>query len=238
MKFSSKFTPLLMSAMSLAMVPTAFSATIIPITSFNPTTFFTGVTAGFDFNGAGGPNQSGFTSIVPGGTGTTSYNAVNNGITLDLTILNFNATAHRNRNNAAAGNLVMDFAQWYHTTNANAEAAFSFTDLDPNTDYEISFFVFNIGSGQMTHRFYEGTSSADPLITTYTTAGNQNNYSTWSPGITFRINSGATGQIDVTMQEAGSRLNIDGISLVKVPEPSSIALLGLGGLALFRRSRR
>jgi opacity protein-like surface antigen len=159
-------------AIAAALTPAAFSATVIPITSFDPTTFFTGVTAGFDFNGQSGPNQSGFTAISPGAGAT--YNAVNNGITLDLTISNFNTTAHRNRNNAAAGDLVMDFAQWYHSTNANAEAAFSFTGLNPNTDHDISFFVFNLGAGQMTHKFYEGTSSADPLITTYTTSGNQN----------------------------------------------------------------
>jgi hypothetical protein len=225
----------LISVVLTAFAANAYSATITPIDSFDPTTFFTGVTAGFDFNGAGGPNQAGFTAISP--SGATTYNAVSNGITLDLTITGTNASAHRNRNNAAAGNLVTDFGQWYDNTgNQAGEAAFSFTGLTPNTDYEISFFVMNLGAGQMTHDFHEGTSSADPLITTFTTSGNQNDYSTWSPGITFGINSGPSGQIDVTMKEAGSRLNIDGVSLV--PEPSSIALLGLGGLALFRRSRR
>jgi hypothetical protein len=174
MRTIARRTLSLIGASTLIFGPIGYTAEIIPITSFDPTTFFEGVTAGFDFDGAGGPSQSGFTSIAPGGTGTTTYNAVNNGITLDLTLSNFNAAAHRNRNNAAAGNLVTDFAQWYHTTNANAEAAFSFTGLNPNTDYEISFFVYNLGSGQMTHKFYEGTSSADPLITTYTTSGNQN----------------------------------------------------------------
>ncbi|QTN30912.1 PEP-CTERM sorting domain-containing protein [Akkermansiaceae bacterium] len=212
------------------------ATTITPLTSFDPTTFFANVTAGFDFNGAGGPNQSGFTSIAPGSGGT--YSATNNGITMDLAVTGFNASAHRNRNNAAAGNLVMDFGQWYHTTNANAEAAFTFTGLKANTVYEITMFVYNAGSGQMKHNFYEGTSSAGTFLTQYTTAGNQNNYSTWSPGITFGIDSGASSTISVTMQEAGSRLNIDGISIVEVPEPSLTALLGLGGVCLLRRRRR
>ncbi|MCU0779538.1 MAG: sialate O-acetylesterase [Akkermansiaceae bacterium] len=221
MKTPPSRTVSIVAALSLALAPAGYTAEIIPITSFDPTTFFEGVTAGFDFDGVSGPTQSGFTSIAPAGTGTTTYHAVNNGITLDLTISNFNATAHRNRNKPLAGNLVTDFAQWYHTTNANAEAAFSFTGLNPNTDHDISFFVFNLGAGQMTHKFYEGTSSADPLITTFTTSGNENNYSTWSPGITFRINSGASGRIAVTMQEAGSRLNMDGIAITRLATPAA-----------------
>lgn len=215
MKLSHQFALALAGVSALVFTAVGNAATIIPIDSFDPTTFFVGATAGFDFDGAGGPTQAGFTSIAPGGVGTTTYNAVNNGITLDLTLSNVTATAHRNRNNAAAGNLVMDFGQWYNTAGGAAEGAFSFTGLVPNTDYEISFFVYNLGAGQMTHDFYEGTSSADPLITTFTTSGNQNTYSTWKPGITFGINSGASGQIDVTMKEVGSRLNMDGISVVQ-----------------------
>ena len=213
------------------------ATTITPLTSFDPTTFFTNVTAGFDFNGASGPNQSGFASIAPGGA--TTYNATNNGIIMDLVVTGANANAHRNRNNAAAGNLVMDFAQWYHSTLANAEAAFSFTNLKANTVYEITLFVMNLGAGNMRHNFYEGTSSSGTFLTQYTTSGTQANYSTWSPGITFGVDSGSSGRIDLTMQEAGSRLNIDGISIVEiVPEPSSTALLGLGSLLLAVIRRR
>jgi hypothetical protein len=81
-----------------------------------------------------------------------------------------------------------------------------------------------VGAGQTNHRFYEGTSTSGPLLADYTTAGNQNNYSNWSPGITFRINSGASSTIAVTIYAPEyavntnweSRLTINGISVVEV----------------------
>ena len=163
---------------------------------------------------------------------------------------------NRNRNNVNAGRLINDFEQWYGRNQAGGvEAAVKLTGLVANTDYQISFCTYNVGAGQSTNNFYEGTSSADPLITSYTTSGNQNNYSTWSPGITFEINSGSGSEIDVTIQapqfNAGpvgdptqfidSRLTLAGISVVQgatIPEPSSIALAGLGALALLRRRRK
>lgn len=236
---------LTITACTAAMFASSANAavTFSPTNPYNPNTFFSSgfyagnESAGFDFNGAGGPNQPGFTGISPAGTGTTNYNAVSNGITMDMNITGATNTAHRNRGNAGLGNLVRDFGQWFNNTTADAEIAFSFTGLELNTHYNISFFVYNAGSGQMRHNFYEGTSSADPFITQFTTASAPGNPA-WTPGVTFSFNSGATGQLDITMQEAGSRLNMDGISIVATPEPTSIALLGLGGLALIlRRSK-
>ncbi len=233
----------------LALSPFAHSAIIIPITSFDPNTFFAGgVTAGLDFNDGTSsnypdPNQPGFLD-VPASNNKT-YNLTTGGMTIDITVLNANqGNQNRNRNNVNAGRLINDFEQWYGNSGTAVEAAFALTGLLANTDYEVSFFTYNVGSGQTTHLFYEGTSSAAPLITTFTTAGNQNVYSTWSPGITFGINSGASARIDVTIQATvsttnnDSRLTMAGVSVVQVPEPAMLALVSFGGLALLRRSRR
>lgn len=54
-----------------------------------------------------------------------------------------------------------------------------------------------------------------------------------SGGVTLQFNA-ATGAVAGSF----STLEIDNVSVDVVPEPSSLALLGLGGLAAFRRRRR
>ena len=256
-----KHTSFLAGASALLCSQAAFSATVIQIPSFDPTTFLSGgITAGIDFDDGTSsnypdPTQSGFLSIPASNNKT--YNVTTGGITFDIVVTNADqGNQNRNRNNVNAGRLINDFEQWYGRNQAGGvEASVNLSGLVANTNYQISFFTFNVGSGQTTHSFYEGTSSAAPLITSYTTSGNQNTYSTWSPGITFEINSGSGSEIDVTIQapqfNAGpvtdptqfidSRLTLAGISVVQVatiPEPSSFAFVGLGALALLRRRRK
>ena len=54
-----------------------------------------------------------------------------------------------------------------------------------------------------------------------------------SGGVTLQFNA-ATGAVSGSF----STLEIDNVSVDVVPEPGSLALLGLGGLAVFRRRRR
>ncbi len=220
----------LLGICSLGVVTSAHSAEIIPITSFDPNTFFDGgVTAGLDFNDGTSsnypdPNQPGFLDVPA--SNNKVYNLVTGGITFDITVSHANlGNQNRNRNNVNAGRLVNDFEQWFGNTGTAVEAAFALTGLLANTDYEVSFFTYNVGAGQTTHLFYEGTSSAAPLITTFTTSGNQNNYSTWSPGITFKINSGASARIDVTIQVRSnatnneSRISFPGMTVKSLAPP-------------------
>ena len=236
------FSLKLAGAAFLACVSSAHSATVIPITSFNPNTFFAGgITAGIDFDdGTSGnypnPTQPGFLSIPA--SNAKSYNLTTGGVTFDIQVANANfGNQNRNRNNTNAGALMTDFEQWYggQPTEGNAvEATFTLTGLVANSDYEISFFTANVGAGQTTHSFYEGSSSAAPLITTFPTSGSQNSYASWSPGITFGINSGASAEIVVTVQANqsfneganrwDSRLTMDAVAVKAVAEPSPSGL--------------
>ncbi len=217
------------------------AAQIIPITSFNPATFFSGgIMAGIDFD-VDSSGTSGFQAVTQAGflsvpaTAAQSYNVTHNGITFDLQTTNANQiNVPRWRANALAGNLTNDFQQFYGktaTTGNGVTATVTLSGLAANTEYEVSFFTYNIGAGQTTHNFHQGTSTSDPLITTFTTAGNQNNYSTWVPGITFSLNSGATGTITITMHapdypngaEFDSRLTLNGISVVDPSQPLNSA---------------
>jgi hypothetical protein len=238
MMISLKHTLSLIGALSLVFTPTSHAVEIIPITSFDPNTFFAdGITAGIDFDvdSSGDPGfqavtQSGFLSVPA--TSAKDYNVTHNGITFDIKTINANqGNQFRWRNNANAGDLINDFQQWYgrHATSGNAvEAAITLTGLIPNSDYRLSFFTYNVGAGQTTHKFYDGASSAAPLITTFPTSGNQNNYATWVPGITFQINSGSNSEIAVTIQAVEypsgenieSRLGLCGIAVTSLATPA------------------
>lgn len=224
-----------LSAVALISAPIVHSAEIIPITSFDPNTFFDGgITAGIDFDDGTSsnfpdPTQSGFLSIPA--SNDKSYNVTTDGITFDLQISNANlGNQNRNRNNANAGAIMTDFEQWYgrsSTSGEEVEGTVTLSGLDANTDYQVSFFTMNVGAGQTTTRFYDGATTDDPLITEFSTSGNQNNYAAWSPGITLEFNSGSNAEIVVTLQAneyvAGenfeSRLGICGISVVSLGPP-------------------
>lgn len=217
MRLSYRFAFALAGALVLFSAAACSAAEIIPINSFNPTNHFDGgITAGIDFDDASA-TETDFLGIPASNNKT--YNVTTNGITFDIVVTNANlANQNRDRGDAGPdykGSLVRDLEQWYGDGDLLA-AAFTFTGLAKRTDYEISFFTYNAGAGQMTHSFYEGSSTNDPLITTFTTSGNWFNYSTWSPGITFRINSGYGSRIAVTVQsDTSKRITIDGVSLVQ-----------------------
>ena len=244
----STYKVIFTGAATLAAVSSTYAATTFaPISGFDPDTYFSGpvhagygVLAGFDFNDSS-PTQAGFTGIPA--SNSTSYNVTNNGVTVDITINN-RTTGNQNRDRGAGtvaaprGDLTRDFEQWYNNSGGQTNGVFSFSGLKPNTGYYLEFYMYNIGSGQTTQSFYDGDSLAAPLITTFTTSGNQNNQATWSPGLTIFTGSDSSGEIDITvLSSSGGRLTINGVAIY-VPEPSSTALLGLGGLALMLRRRR
>jgi hypothetical protein len=244
MRISPKRALALIGASSVVFAPAGHAQVeIIPLTSFDPNTFFDdGFTAGIDFDDdsnttvAGNQlvTEEGFLSIPP--SNNKSYNVTTNGITFDIQVINANqGNQNRWRNRPLAGDLMNDFEQWYgsDTVSGNpVEATFTLTGLTANTDYLLTFFTANVAAGQTNHNFHDGASSAAPLITSFTTAGNENNYAAWVPGITFKMNSGSGAQIVVTIvapefangANSDSRLTFDGMTVTAVAPPPALDL--------------
>ena len=218
------------------------------------------VLAGIDFDVPSGAShtppsftwtESGHLSVPA--TTAKDYNVIHNGITFDIKTTYANqGNANRYRGGATAANplnnltpMTVDFIQWYGRNAAGpVEAAITLTGLAANTNYTLSFYMYNAGAGQTTHSFYEGPVAPENLLSTFTTAGNQNTPATWVPNVDYTLTSDITGKIVVTIVapqfDAGggntdSRLTFNGMSVI--PEPSTIGLLALSGLALFRRRR-
>jgi len=207
------------------------------------------ITAGIDFDVATGGviyTEPGFLSLPA--TAAKDYNVTHNGITFDIkTTYASQGNAARNRNIQALTPLSTDFMQWFGRDQPGAvEATVTLSGLEFNTDYELSFYHYNHGAFQNNHFLYLGASATTgTLLGTFMATGNPNAPATWVPNVNYTLNSGSAGEIVVTMQaeiylNAGveeSRLTFNGMSVTLIPEPSSAALLGLGGLALMRRRR-
>ena len=241
---------------SAAFASASQAATIMRLESFDPYNYFTnnflaGVDFDVDSSGDPGPQyetEAGFTSIPA--ANAKSYNAVNNGITFDFQVTNANlgnqARFRGASNLPKAGPLLIDFEQWYgrYATQGNAvEVAITISGLNAGQTYEISSFNYNVGAGQVTHSYYDGASSADPFLLTNQSSGNPNDYNNWDPGVIITKAADSNGEIVFTIQaveyQAGSnwesRLTLTGLSIV--PEPSSMAFMVVGAVALVRRRR-
>ena len=82
----------------------------------------------------------------------------------------------------------------------------------------------------------------DLTVTANFSGGGSDNFSTSTSGHYFIGFVAPSGEsiTSVTLQEqaGGAFFGYDDVSFVSVPEPSSTALLGLGGLALMLRRRK
>lgn len=176
--------------------------------------------------------QTGFTAV-------TSFPASNGTVTLSV---NTNPSGFRDRGVTApiTGNpdaaILRDLAFWSTTD----PIIFTFSGLTANTEYEGLFWAFDSESGNsgknINFTTAGGSGGGTTSITTNNTDASANPYSL------VNFFSTASGTATITMDHTGGAGGavalVNGFQLSVVPEPSSFALMALGGVALFFLRRR
>ncbi len=167
----------------------------------------------FDAGGTGSNLQAGYTAISQGGSAT------DNGITLTNTYTN---TATRAEGVNPLPALYRDF--FYNPK------TLTLSGLDFNTDYVLTIYHYDI-NGNSTTDWYIGADDGSP------------DHTSVSPGtfdeseakFDLNVTSSGTGTVLITTGSSGF---FNGMEVATVPEPTTTALLGLGGLALILRRRK
>jgi len=161
-----------------------------------------------------------------GNDATSDYAYTENGITLTSTGLNgaFSPFASYGSPAGVTGDYA-DLLSWGIYDSASAGGTtITFDGLTPGKNYEVQFWVSDPRNGNNTR-----------TLTLDGAAPTQLNYEQYVIG-TFTADS-ATQTVDIIAASSSDQYNAIQLRDVTVPEPGSMALIGLGGLTLLRRRR-
>ncbi|MEM6259557.1 MAG: PEP-CTERM sorting domain-containing protein [Planctomycetota bacterium] len=113
----------------------------------------------------------------------------------------------------------------------------TFSGLDDSLNYDIVGFV---NGGNTINNTVPVTFSADgvDILTTGAATSGGSSSGTLAPAIISSASTDGSGVLEVTFSTNNTPFGIGGLTLTAVPEPGSLALLGLGGLCVLRRRRR
>lgn len=211
----------------------------------------------FDVDGDGDPTQAGFASITDANSGAVdgTLQGTDDGVT--VTITGFASSAGRDRgtaastpgadnndNNVPEGTFSALYRDFYFAGNG-VTVTVNLSGLDASTEYFVTAFSYDSGA------FGGGTPVNQDFLVGTDIVGNIAYSGDLSSGLgpdpdtnaltdnstTFSITTDGSGNATfTTVSSGGQGARLNGL-IVDVPEPSSLALLSLGGLAMLRRRR-
>ena len=185
-----------------------------------------------DFNTASSPTQAGFA-----GQSATSFTHSTASGALTVTISsqqgNFDRGVGPTKTHGTNTDLYRDF---FFDNSNNITITLSGPAISASTDYIMTFYAYDEAENRNTSFIATGDTTGATLGPVNAPADSDIT-SLGQFAVTGTFNSGASGVL--TFNAAGpSRAVINGLEISAVPEPSTTALLGLGGLALILRRRK
>ena len=156
--------------------------------------------------------------------GTTTYTTTVGDVDVTAT-----GTGYNRSSSGITKNLTEDFL--YGTVSLTLSGP----GISANTDYEIKFWGYDAGNNVDFSFISTGTTTgtAGPIVNA-NSAPHPVTFDDYTATGTFTSN--ASGQLEIV--GSGTNPTLNGFQLTAVPEPSTTALLGLGGLALILRRRK
>ena len=128
------------------------------------------------------------------------------------------------------------YRDFFFDNSNNITITLSGAAISANTDYIMTFYAYDEAENRNTSFIATGDTTGATLGPVNAPADSDIT-SLGQFAVTGTFNSGASGVL--TFNAAGpSRAVINGLEISAVPEPSTTALLGLGGLALILRRRK